>query len=199
MLKRDLQSITLKLSDLKEYEVVRQKRKNLKAQGPRPRLSMDALASDDIPSTSGTATSSCSQTCTGTGPGSSSGSGSGSGSGSISLSGSGPRSETPSSASYTNSTTPTGITQEEVFRPSSAVTGTTSGSMDDVSVAAVVDDTDTIDELSDDNWQDLNAETNTDTNDTIEEVIEEEQEVEGREEGEEEDDDEEEDGARGGI
>jgi len=47
-----------------------------------------------------------------------------------------------------------------------------------VSVAAVVDDTDTIDEISDDNWVDLNADTN-DTIDTHEE--------------------EEEDGARGGI
>ncbi|KAH8294454.1 hypothetical protein KR018_007367 [Drosophila ironensis] len=177
MLKRDLQRITLKLSDLKEYEVARQKHKN-KGGGPRLRLQMDAFAGDDIPSTSGTATNLCSQTETGSGSGSGSRSGSILGSASLTGSGNGTQSETPSSASYTNSTTPTPATQEELFRPSSAVTGTTSGSMDDVSVAAVADETDTVDELSDDNWHDLNAQ----SNDTMEE-----------------EEDSEADGARGGI
>ncbi|KAH8420137.1 hypothetical protein KR009_006165, partial [Drosophila setifemur] len=206
MLKRDLQTITLKLSDLRDYQVARQQHRLNRGQRNRPPL--ETLAGEDA-STSGSAPSSSSQPApstsaaaaagegSGSAPGSAtgsvaesvagsaSGSGSGSASGSafgvgnLSLTYSGPRSATPSVASYTNSTTPTPGNPED--RP-----GTASISTDDVSVAAVVDDTDTIDELSDDNWHDLNAETN--TNDTNEE-----------EDGARGGVDLEEDGARGGV
>ncbi|XP_022219068.1 uncharacterized protein LOC111071843 [Drosophila obscura] len=135
MLKRDLQSITLKLSDLKEYDA---KRLEHKFKNQRPRCSVETITGDDA-STSGTATSSYTAgTCT----------------------------ETPS----TGSTTPTLASQEDLAdrppRPTSAAatatTATTnSGSTDDdISVAAVADDNDTIDELSDDNWVDMDADTN---------------------------------------
>ncbi|EDW30770.1 GL13328 [Drosophila persimilis] len=139
MLKRDLQSITLKLSDLKEYDA---KRLEHKFKNQRPRHSVETITGDDA-STSGTATSSFTAgTCT----------------------------ETPSSGTPTGSTTPTLATQEDLAdrspRPTSvaatATTATTnSGSTDDdISVAAVADDNDTIDDFSDDNWVDLDADTN---------------------------------------
>ncbi|SPP78713.1 uncharacterized protein LOC117580932 [Drosophila guanche] len=134
MLKRDLQSITLKLSDLKEYDA---KRLENKIKNQRPRQSVEPITGDDA-STSGTTTSSFSG---------------------------GNFTDTPSANTPTGSTTPTLPTEEDVAdrppRPTSvAATATTaatnSGSTDDdVSVAAVADDNDTIDELSDDNWVDL--------------------------------------------
>ncbi|XP_064546617.1 uncharacterized protein LOC135434134 [Drosophila montana] len=120
MLKRELQSIQLKLSDLEEYEAVRRRNKIKAAIEAGRSSSATATATETAPSTASDSTS-----------------------------------ETP-------------VTQRQMEDLPAAVgwstavivsSNTNSGSTeDDTSVVAVADDNDTIAELSDDGWVDIDEE-----------------------------------------
>jgi len=122
MLRRDLQTIQLKLSDLKEYDAVRRRKKT-----------NEAIAAGRASSVTVTAT----ETTTSTGSDSSS-----------------ETEATQRQQRERREANMPGWTQATI-----ADSNTNSGSTeDDTSVQAVVDESDTIAELSDDGWEDIEVE-----------------------------------------
>ncbi|XP_023166907.1 uncharacterized protein LOC111596786 [Drosophila hydei] len=121
MLKRDLQTIQLKLSDLEEYEAVRRRNKIKAAIDAGRASSVTATATETALSTASDSTS-----------------------------------ETPVTQRQMEELPPaTGWSTAVITSSSNTNSGSTE---DDTSVVAVVDDNDTVAELSDDGWVDIDEE-----------------------------------------